>query len=483
MGCAVSSASSTSYQVQPFNDEMDDHVYDKLWRTLPGHLLFRCAAIGGIGAWRLNLVCRGYRDTLRSVPRRVRFVPQAPEQLAEQIAWLRKCGARAEGWRLEAMGDKGAMGVSQALRCNTSLVDVGVYRGRRKEATLGLRGASKIAIAIGANEGVRLQRLDLSGSSIKDFGAQKLCRALSSAATTLLGGSTLAHLDLARNGIKDKGALAVAAYIAAEGRSPSNGQALRRLVLTSNGITEEGAVAIADAVSSGGSRIESITLSENDLGSEHNGPATLVRLMMHSTMQTIQLSGCSINPEGADKIVTALEKADPAPALTSLDLSGNSIKNSGGSVLGRMLTSGGCPCLTTLNVARCGIGNTGAAELAVGVRAETCAMHRLDVSGNIIGDDGAIALAQALDPSGSRGSSGLVKLSYVSTHQHAPPRRISISGAVSDRLLAFFRTRTRSGRQVRRQYRGACPPRNWMYSGRRSTRTWTRAMAPAGSGR
>ena len=360
--------SSTSYQcqVEPFKDGLEDHVYDKLWQTLPPKFLFRVATAAGIGPWRLTLVCRGFRESLLSVPRKVRFLPQAPEERAEQIAWLRKCGTRAEGWRLEAMGDKGAAGVSQALRCNTSLVDVGVYRGRRKEATrefasnlslrcelwifldrllvlaVGLRGASKIAIAILANEGVRLQRLDLSGSTIKDFGAEKLCRcafahlcslllnlyshfahlggsALSDAATTLLGGSTLAHLDLARNEIEDKGVLAVAAYIAAEGRSPSNGQALRHLNLTSNNITEEGAAAIAGALASGGSRIgailltfrplfahslltlcsESITLSENDLGSEQNGPATLVRLMMHTTMQTIQLSDCSINVQGA----------------------------------------------------------------------------------------------------------------------------------------------------------------------------------------
>ena len=62
-----------------------------------------------------------------------------------------------------------------------------------------------------------------------------------------------------------------------------------------------------------------------------------------------------------------------------------------------MLKSGGCPFLTSLNVARCGIGNTGAAELAVGVRAEACAMRRLDVSGNVIGDDGAVGKSKQSD--------------------------------------------------------------------------------------
>lgn len=415
MGCGSSSPlkASSSYRVIPYKDGEEDEprkVYDQLWPTLAPEMLLRIAAEAGVGGWRLNAVCTRWRDTLQFAPRKVRFQPQGPEQSAAQVEWVRRCGSRAARWRMEAMGDKGAAGVSEALRANPEIVDVGAYRGRRKEVTLSLRGAAKLAIAITSNRGVRLQRLDLAGNAIKDLGAEKLCRALTAAATTLLGGSTLAWLGLSRNQIGDRGAQAVAEFISAEGASAGNGQALRLLDLHSNEIGGAGidalAAAAAAATVSGGCCLETCNLSENPLG---ESPSKLVQLVhaVHPTLRTLRLSHCSLGAEGTAILAAAWVKQEPRRALASLDLSSNACRDAGATAIARMLASGGCPRLTTLSISDNEIGDPGAAEIGAGVRAEACRLRRLDVSLNRIGDDGAIALSLALDA-----AAGLIELTH-----------------------------------------------------------------------
>lgn len=249
MGCGGSlPLSSSNYVVEEFTGGSEDKLYDQYWASLPRALLLRIGTEAQIAAWRLNLVCKAWRDAVRAAPRRVRFHLQAPELNAELIAWIRRSGDCAAQWRVEAVGDKGAALAADALRCNPALREFGVHRGRRKEGALTVRGAAKLAIAITDSRGLRLERIDLSGSTIKHFGAEKLCRALSTTATTFLGGSALAWLDLARNDVGDKGAEAVAGYIAAEGARAGNGQALRHLNLSSNSIGCPGLAALAAAV-------------------------------------------------------------------------------------------------------------------------------------------------------------------------------------------------------------------------------------------
>ncbi len=405
MGCAGSvPLKSSKYTVEPFYDGSEDKLYNKEWPTLPKALLLRIAAEAKIGAWRLNLVCRAWRDAARDAPRRVRFQQQTPELNAEQIAWIRTSGDDAAQWRVEAIGDPGAALAADALRCNPALREFGVYRGRRREGALGLRGASKLALAITDNRGLRLENIDLSGSSIKHFGAEKLCRALTATATQFLAGSALMRLDLARNEIGDKGAQAVASFIAAEGSRAGNGQALRYLNLSSNSIGCSGLAALAKAAAatSGGCRLETCILSCNPLladvsESTRNATTSLVSLLeaLHATIRVLEIAGCGLGPEGINAVAEAWA-AHPV-GLTSLDLSKNNIGDTGAFALGDLLVGGGCPRLATLNVADNAIGNDGAARLGRGACAEACRLRELDVCGNRIRDDGAIALSLALD--------------------------------------------------------------------------------------
>jgi hypothetical protein len=415
MGCAGSlPLRSSNYSVQPFKDGSEDKLYDKHWENLPKALLLRIAAEAGVGAWRLNLVSQAWRAAVHDAPRRVRFQAQALELIAKQIAWVRKSGDDAAQWRVEAVGDAGAAFAAEALRSNPALREFGVHRGRRREGTLGLRGASKLALAITDNRGLRLEKIDLSGSSIKHLGAEKLCRALTTTATQFLGGSALMWLDLARNEIGDKGAQAVASFITAEGSRTGNGQALRYLNLTSNSIGCPGLAALAEATAatSGGCRLETCILSWNPLvadvnGSARNGGKSLVSLVeaFHATIRALETAGCGLGTEGTNNLVAAWAKHPVG--LTSLDLSNNGIGDGGAAAIGNLLAGGGCPRLATLNIASNGIGDSGAAELGRGTRAEACRLRELDVCDNRIGDDGAIALSLALDA-----SAGLTELHH-----------------------------------------------------------------------
>ena len=52
---------------------------------------------------------------------------------------------------------RAAAGVAAALRANEELCLVGVYRGRRKESVVGIRGASKLAIEINRGQKILTQ--------------------------------------------------------------------------------------------------------------------------------------------------------------------------------------------------------------------------------------------------------------------------------------------------------------------------------------
>lgn len=436
MGCTVSlTAREANYSVTSFKEGTEDQLYsyDKHWPTLPQALLLRIAAEARIGAWRLNLVCQAWQQALQCAPRTVRFQAQDSELNEQQVEWVRKAGDDAAQWRVEAVGDKGAAAAADALRCNAALREFGVYRGRRKEGALGVRGASKLSIAIAASRGLRMERIDLSGSSIKQYGADKLCRALVTTATTFVGGSTLTWLDLARNDIGDKGAEAVASYLSAEGARPGNGQALRHVNISGNSISSDGLAKLAAAVTgtSGGCRLETCILSSNRLsrdenGSESNGGRrSLVSLVqaVNATLRTLEVADCGLGPADADAL--AASWATAPSGLTALDLSSNAVSDVGATALGRVLVNGGCPALESLDLSRNDIGDPGAVALGEAACAQACRLKLLDVTDNRIGDDGAIALSLAIDP-----SAGLTEL-------HHSSNAIGLSGleAISRRSL------------------------------------------------
>ena len=224
------------------------------WPTLSASLLLRIGTEAGVGAWRWRQVCRQWKETLGTAPRIVRVQDLPLEELAGQIHFLIQFG-RAD-WKLEAMGDKGAAGVAAAVRANEELCLVGVYRGRRKESVVGIRGASKLAIEI--NRGARLQTLDLNGSAIKQLGAEKLGRALVRQAEREEG-CCLTRLGLARNGIEDGGLAEIAAAV-------SLTSTLTSLDLSSNYLTAEGCQLLGEASGADDCGLRTLVLRDNPIG-------------------------------------------------------------------------------------------------------------------------------------------------------------------------------------------------------------------------
>jgi len=109
------------------------------------------------------------------------------------------------------------------------------------------------------------------------------------------------------------------------------------------------------------------------------------------TGQTLDLSGFFIGDEGIERLVPILSR--PC-GVTSLDLWGNRLGHQGARHLGQILQRNGQ--IASLDLAGNEVGPTGADHLAVALRHETCGLRSLNLRGNHILNQGANAMAFAL---------------------------------------------------------------------------------------
>jgi len=125
----------------------------------------------------------------------------------------------------EALSDKGAIRLAEALKHNTSLTELDLVDNR-----VGKNGAAKLAEALRHN--TTLTTLLLRNNELQDSGAIKLAKALRS-------NTTLTLLNLSNNCIRDAGATQLAALLKCN-------RTITELDLGNNKITDEGANQLAE---------------------------------------------------------------------------------------------------------------------------------------------------------------------------------------------------------------------------------------------
>lgn len=197
---------------------------------------------------------------------------------------------------------------------------------------------------------------------------------------------------LSENGITDAGAAALAGVL-------QSNTSLRSLDLQDNELTDVGAVAIAKGLAGPEGALKTLQLGYNDLSAE--GAAALLARCHHSP---------NSNPGDAG----------PSPcSLTSLDLQFNGLGPGVAEVVAAALCGRGASLadsnnsnarppagLTTLGLLQTGLGSSGAAVIAEALRTNTV-LRSLDLGNNEIGDEGAAALALALQPQAQQEAVGL----------------------------------------------------------------------------
>ncbi|GAA1737392.1 gala protein [Luedemannella helvata] len=225
--------------------------------------------------------------------------------------------------------------------------------------SLGGAGVAALADALGDDHGVRTLYLGCN-----HIDAPGLAPLLDRLATD----RTVRALWLKRNPIGDAGVVAVAEALATN-------TTVRTLDLTNTGLTVAGLRALADALRGRATPVQRLYLGGNGLGPDAGD--LLTALLRDAGVTELYLNAGRLGDAGAASIADAL--ADVDDRRVTLGLGGNGLTPVGVRHLAARL-----PHLSTLDLAR--------PPSALALAAEP----------NVVGDDGAAALATALPGSGLR---------------------------------------------------------------------------------
>ena len=164
--------------------------------------------------------------------------------------------------------------------------------------------------------------------------------------------------------------------------------------------------------------VKTLMLSDNPLGDD--GAKALAEMLggngaessgtVNTTLEYVAINLCDIGPVGAQHLAQALRVNTSAKTL---DLSDNFLDDEGAKALAEMLGGNGAESSGTVNttlehvvLSNCDTGPVGAQHLAQALRVNTSA-KTLNLSDNLLGDEGAKALAEMLGGNGAE-SSGTV---------------------------------------------------------------------------
>jgi len=249
-------------------------------------------------------------------------------------------------------------------------------------------------------------QLCLANTKLRDGSVEAVAAAL--AANAARGEDRVAVLRLQRNFLSDSGAGALGSYLA------TPGCATEVLHLSTNDIGDEGVALLAHGVerasAGGGGRLRELHLANNKF--EEEGAAALARALRgHSSLELLVLSYNPVGAEGAKALAASVRGGPSAGAgsvLRDLRLTRCGLGDGGATALGAALTSPDCP-LVHLDLGLNGIGDGGASALARGLavngRLESLLLTGHPVSlrgvdedheGDPVGDQGAVAIAEAL---------------------------------------------------------------------------------------
>lgn len=228
-------------------------------------------------------------------------------------------------------------------------------------SSLGTPGVATLADAL--TEGHHTRTLYLGCNHVDAEGLAPLARRLA-------GDGTVRALWLKRNPIGDAGVASIAGALATN-------TGLRTLDLTNTGLTVTGLRTLADALRNRPTPIERLYLGGNGLGPEAGG--LLAGLLRDAGVRELYLAAGRVGDAGVAPLAGALADVAARGRRVVLGLGGNGLSPAGVALLAARL-----PALSVLDLAR---------PPSSGV---------LRALPNVVGDEGAAALAAALPGSGLR---------------------------------------------------------------------------------
>ncbi|XP_076836043.1 NACHT, LRR and PYD domains-containing protein 3-like isoform X2 [Brachyhypopomus gauderio] len=232
----------------------------------------------------------------------------------------------------------------------------------------------------------KLEKLDLSECSIREEGCAALCLALRSNPFSHLRELNLTYNKPGDSGVKQLSALLEDPHCT-----------LETLDLSSCSIREEGCVALCSALRSNpSSHLRELNLNYNEPGD--SGVKQLSALLEdpHCTLEKLHLSVCSIREEGCAALCLAL-RSNSSSHLRELTLTLNKPGDSGVKQLSALLEDPHCT-LETLDLSRCSIRKEGCAALCSALRSNPSShLRELNLTYNKPGDSGVKQLSALLE--------------------------------------------------------------------------------------
>ncbi|XP_060778767.1 NLR family CARD domain-containing protein 3-like isoform X2 [Neoarius graeffei] len=175
-------------------------------------------------------------------------------------------------------------------------------------------------------------------------------------------------------------------------------KASRKADLCGCKLREESCRVLSSVLSSNSSRLRELNLRDNKL--QDSGVKLLSAGLEnpHCTLETLRLSGCRITGEGCAALVSAL-RSNPSSHLRELDLNYNNPGESGVKLLSDLLKDPHCT-LETLQLSGCSITGEGCAALVSALRSNPSShLRELDLNYNNPGESGVKLLSDLLkDP-------------------------------------------------------------------------------------
>ncbi|XP_062408655.1 NLR family CARD domain-containing protein 3-like isoform X2 [Sardina pilchardus] len=167
----------------------------------------------------------------------------------------------------------------------------------------------------------------------------------------------------------------------------------RKAELASCNLTENSCGTLATVISSPNSRLRELDLSDNTI--QDTGVALLSRGIEKSSckLEKLSLSCCGIGRSGCESLLSAILR-NPSH-LTSIDLSHNCPEHNGMILLSTVLQNQQCR-INKLMLINCSISHNSCQLLAMALSSKNSSLRYLDLSGNQIENSGVSKLSQGL---------------------------------------------------------------------------------------
>lgn len=254
------------------------------------------------------------------------------------------------------------------------------------------RGAMVISFALQRNHYV--SRVDLTQNNLGDEGALAIVE-------LLRVNTTIQLLNLSQNNITDIGGIALAsAFIPTVSPSGAPGQWNRTLftiILAGNEIGDDSLLAFSNAA------VCNRDLTKIDFSWNHVGPQgtnCLWRCFQRNPLVHFSLMANNIEDMGTIHLCDAMQRFG-GRSQTTLNLYRNNITHRGAEAIGKLLEHNNI--ILEVNLTGNTIGHKGmqALKQSLVTGEEDCSLRSLNLSNNLLGDDGAIQLAELIAANGS----------------------------------------------------------------------------------